>query len=128
MTSKTCLIAADADPKEGWTDPSTGGAVRWQTIFSGDRTPTDALTCGMAHLTPGAHLAPHRHTPAEIYHAIEGTAVVTVDGDDIVLKPGDTLFIPSLAEHTIRNDGDAPFRWFYVFPTDSFTDVDYRFS
>jgi oxalate decarboxylase/phosphoglucose isomerase-like protein (cupin superfamily) len=38
------------------------------------------------------------------------------------------VFIPGDAEHGIRNSGAIVLRFVYVFPTNSFADVEYRFS
>ncbi|KQT52879.1 MULTISPECIES: cupin domain-containing protein [unclassified Aureimonas] len=113
---------------EGWSEPKGRGVVGWQTLLSADRTPTAGLTAGIAHLEPGGHLALHRHDPAELYFLTEGVAIVTVEGVETQVGAGACVFIPGNAEHGIRNEGRAPVRFLYVFPTDSFADVDYRFS
>jgi quercetin dioxygenase-like cupin family protein len=71
----------------------------------------------------------HRHEQAEIYHILAGEGEVTIDGVVSPVRAGNTVFIPSNAEHGIVNTSDAgDLRWFYVFPTGSFGDVVYRFS
>ena len=113
--------------RDGWDEPSRG-KVSWYTLLSGDVTPTNALSCGIAEFEPRIGiLKPHRHTPPEIYHILEGQGVLTLEGEERVVKGGDTVFIPGDAEHGIRNESDAVLRFFYVFPTDRFSDVVYRF-
>ncbi|KQT50857.1 cupin [Aureimonas sp. Leaf454] len=113
---------------DGWSEPEGRGVVGWQTLLSGDLTPTDGLTAGIAHLQPGGHLALHRHEPAELYFLLEGEAVVSVNGAESRVSTGACVFIPGNAEHGIRNEGGAPVRFLYVFPTDSFAEIVYRFS
>lgn len=115
-------------PDEGWDEPGGRGVVGWQTLLSGDRTPTDGLTAGIAVLEPGGHLALHRHDPAELYFLLDGTATVTIDGVDTLVENGACVFIPGSAEHGIRNSGEGRVRFLYAFAADSFSDIEYRFS
>ena len=113
---------------DGWAEPEGRGVVGWQTLISGDITPTEALTAGIAVFEPGGFLALHRHEPAEMYFILEGTGIVTLDGVDNLVKPGDCVFIPPMAEHGVRNLEVGALRFLYVFPTNSFADVAYQFS
>jgi quercetin dioxygenase-like cupin family protein len=91
--------------------------------------PTDSLCTGIALCPPKTgHLCPHRHTQAEVYYIIEGRGTVKIDGKETNVHTGSVVFIPGNAEHAIWNVSDDPLRWFYVFPTDAFEDVLYRFS
>jgi hypothetical protein len=60
--TEPCVIHEEECELEGWEDPASGG-VRWRTLLSGDRTPTDSLTVGVAELEPGEarHFRAHRH-------------------------------------------------------------------
>jgi quercetin dioxygenase-like cupin family protein len=121
------VLRSEEQARDGWDDP-VKGRISWRTLFSGDATPTDALTAGLAELEPGGWLGLHRHAPAEIYYVIEGRGVVTIDGEDCQVGPGAAVFIPGDAEHGVRNDGVETLRFVYVFPTDSFGEIEYRFS
>lgn len=58
---------------------------------------------------PGQRLSYQKHAKRqEHWMVVEGAAVVTLDGDDHTLAPGDTIDIPIGAAHRIRNDGDVP--------------------
>ena len=115
-----------AQPLEGGDDPAFG-TVRWRTLFCADRTATAGVVVGIAEFAPGGTLLPHRHSPAEVYFGLDGAAVVTVDGVAQPMGPGVALFIPGDAEHgTVA--GPEGFRMLYVFPTDRFSEVSYRFS
>ncbi|MCA0850885.1 cupin domain-containing protein [Salipiger thiooxidans] len=124
----TLAVAANAQetPLEGGEDPAFG-TVRWRTLFSGDRTPTRGMVLGIAEFGPFGTLLPHRHGPAEIYFGLSGAGVVTIDGVPHPLGPEVALFVPEDAEHgTVA--GPEGLRFLYVFPRDSFADVEYRFS
>lgn len=121
------VIQAADQPRDGWDDP-VKGRVGWRTLFSGGTTATDALTAGLADLEPGDWLGLHRHAPAEIYYVLEGKGILIIDKAEHQVGPGSAVFIPGDAEHGIRNSGENVLRFVYVFPTDSFADVEYRFS
>jgi mannose-6-phosphate isomerase-like protein (cupin superfamily) len=123
------VVVGEADrARETFADPSRGDAS-WLTFFSAEATPTSAMSAGLAELAPGgAGLRPHRHAQPEIYYIVAGSGVITIDGVDTQASAGMAIFIPGDAEHAVRNTGDGPLRIFYVFPTDRFGDVIYRFS
>jgi mannose-6-phosphate isomerase-like protein (cupin superfamily) len=47
----------------------------------------------------------HKHEPEQTYTIIEGSGLMTVDGEQRLVKPGDCIFIPSWAEHGLQNSG-----------------------
>ncbi|HEY3622675.1 MAG TPA: cupin domain-containing protein [Roseiarcus sp.] len=120
------LNEADA-PQDGWDDP-VRGRVRWRTLFSKGATPTAEMTCGVAEFRPGDWLALHRHAPPEVYYVVAGAGLMSLDGREIPVRAGSAVFIPSMAEHGIRQTGNEILRLFYVFPVDSFDAVGYLFS
>jgi mannose-6-phosphate isomerase-like protein (cupin superfamily) len=114
-------------PRESFDDASRGTAS-WVTLFSGDITPTSAMSAGVMELPPnGGTLEPHRHAQAEIYFVAEGSGLVTIDGLEQTIGAGAAVFIPGDTLHGVRNVSAAALRIFYVFPTDSFAEVIYRF-
>jgi quercetin dioxygenase-like cupin family protein len=125
--TKTVVVTPADRPVERFDDRARGD-VTWHTFISGDRTPTAHMSAGLAIFAPGGGLAPHRHFEAEIYFVHEGAGVATIDGAEIALVPGMSIFIPGDAEHSVRNTSGQTLKIFYVFPTDRFSDVVYRFS
>ena len=105
------------------------GRVRWRTLLSADRTPSDQLTVGVAELDPGQESDPllHRHAQPEVYYILEGEGFVRVGDEEHPIRAGTTVFIPGGALHRARNTGTTPMRLLYVFPTASFRDVEYEF-
>jgi mannose-6-phosphate isomerase-like protein (cupin superfamily) len=103
--------------------------VTWHTLFSSPSTSTTSLTSGIGLCPPRTGvLSPHRHKHAEVYHIIEGSGVVTIDGKESKVEKGTSIFIPGDAEHGIRNDGEENLRWFYCFAANSFEDIIYRWA
>jgi quercetin dioxygenase-like cupin family protein len=122
------VVVRTADrPRETWDDP-TRGDISWFTLISGDLTPSNTFSAGIAELEPGGSLAPHRHAEPEIYCILEGSCTVTIDGTDHGAGVGTVVFIPGNAEHGIHNESSRRTRLFYVFATDRFSDVVYRFG
>lgn len=113
---------------EGWADPETRQA-RWRTLISGDRTPTDSLTVGVAELESGESRAfcLHRHAQAEVYYILSGEGIVTISGTDHLVRPGTVVFMPGGAEHGARNTGTELLRLLYVFPASSLSEIEYKF-
>jgi quercetin dioxygenase-like cupin family protein len=115
---------------ETWDDPGLKerSHLRWKLIFSGDRTPTEAMSLGLAEIAPGGVLPLHHHAPAEIYHVLEGEGEVELDGMRHALRPGMSQFIPPSARHRTTNLGEVPLRFLFMFPLGRFTDVEYHFD
>jgi mannose-6-phosphate isomerase-like protein (cupin superfamily) len=129
MSAKTAPVVANPVGREveRFENPIHGN-LTWFTLFSSGRTPTAQMSAGITEVPPhGGFLAAHRHAQAEIYFVHEGTGVLTIDGVEHKLSAGMSVFIPGDAEHSVRNDSAEALKIFYVFPTDRFEDVVYRF-
>jgi mannose-6-phosphate isomerase-like protein (cupin superfamily) len=127
LDCKAVVASADERQREGWTDSERGNAS-WFTLFSSDMTPTHSMSAGIMEVPPnGGILKPHRHRQAEIYFVQEGEGSLTVNGVETTIGVGTAAFIPGDAKHSVSNHSATLLKIFYVFPTDSFSDVVYRF-
>jgi quercetin dioxygenase-like cupin family protein len=111
---------------EAWSDAR--GRLTFHTLISGDLTPSEGLVAGVSIIEPGGELALHAHAPPEVYFALEGEALVTIDGLERRVAAGAAVFIPGDALHGVRNPFDRAFKIFYVFPANRFDEIEYRFS
>jgi mannose-6-phosphate isomerase-like protein (cupin superfamily) len=129
MSQSEALIIQEEDCEFEGSVGAEPGSVRWRTLISGDRTPTDSLTVGVAELEPGELklFRPHKHRQAEVYFILSGEGTVTISGNDYPVRPRTTIFIPGGAEHAARNTGADLLRLLYVFPADSFAEIEYEF-
>ncbi len=128
MPSQPFVVNETAVPLEGWNDP-VRGVVTWRTLLSGDRTPTEALTIGVAEVVEqvGAEARLHRHAQAEAYYILSGRGILTIEGEEQPLSAGTCAFIPAGAWHAARGVGAEPLRLLYVFAADSFDQIVYEF-
>jgi quercetin dioxygenase-like cupin family protein len=120
------VVRVEDVPAVAWNDAR--GRLSFHTLVSGGLTPSEGLVAGVAIVEPGGDLAPHSHAPAEVYFALEGVAIVTIDGVERTLSAGAAAYIPRNARHAIRNPFDQAFKIFYVFPADRFEDIRYEFG
>jgi mannose-6-phosphate isomerase-like protein (cupin superfamily) len=130
MSAKPVIVAEDEREWEGWREEEVveRGNVQWRTLISAGLTPSTGLALGVARVPSGGHLAAHRHEQAEVYLVLDGTGVVTIDGEASPVRPGASVFIPGGAIHSVRSTGPEDLRFAYVFAADSIDDVIYVFG
>jgi quercetin dioxygenase-like cupin family protein len=66
---------------------------------------------GTCELGPGGTLDPHIHSYEELVYVIEGSAVLTVDGDSWQIAADECAFIPVASTHSWHNPGTGSCRW-----------------
>src|SRR5215831_1664327 len=73
---------------------------------------TPTLYAGLQAILPGEIAPTHRHTPNALRFIIEGEGAYTaVDGERVMMKPGDFVVTPGWAWHDHGNAGDSPVVW-----------------
>jgi quercetin dioxygenase-like cupin family protein len=125
------VIQEDDLEWETWGDEAAitkKGLVYWKTLVSGDVTRSKALTMGIAKIPPGEALRKHRHEQPEIYLVLDGTGIVEIDSKARSVRAGSTVFIPGNAPHSCENTGASDLLCAYVFPADSFEEIEYVFE
>jgi gentisate 1,2-dioxygenase len=74
---------------------------------------TPTLWAGIQFLNAHESAPPHRHSPAALRFVLEGSGVWTlVNGDPVIMEPGDLVLTPSYNWHGHDNPGDRPMIWF----------------
>lgn len=53
---------------------------------------------------------PHKHKGEEVLYIISGKVAVLLDGKEIVLGPGESVFLDCRLKHNVRNAGEAEAR------------------
>ena len=130
MDIEPVIVREEARRWETWPEgeATEKGLVYWKSLISGDHTPSEALTMGIANIPAGQKLHEHRHRQAEIYLILEGTGSVRVGGEGWPVERGTAVFIPGNAVHSCENTGASDLRFAYVFPAGSFGEVEYVFG
>ena len=125
------IVSREVDQEwETWSEEEIPqkGLVYWKTLISKGVTDSENLTLGVASLPPGGALREHRHTQEEVYLVLEGSGLVRVGGEELTVGAGSAVFIPGDALHSCENTGASDLRVAYVFPADSFEEVEYVFE
>ncbi|MDP9439160.1 MAG: dimethylsulfonioproprionate lyase family protein [Actinomycetota bacterium] len=125
------IVSREEDREwETWDeeDVPQKGLVYWKTLISKGVTRSEGLTLGVANLPPNRALHEHRHKQEEVYLVLEGSGRVRVGGEEFAVEAGSAVFIPGDALHSCENTGASELRVAYVFPADSFEDVEYVFE
>ena len=104
------------------------------TDFNGENRPwgrfivlDDTPTCKVKRIIvdPGQRLSYQlHHRRSEHWIVVAGTAVVTLDGADIIVEPGSSIDIPRESDHRVRNDGTEPLEFIEVQMGDYFGEDD----
>jgi quercetin dioxygenase-like cupin family protein len=125
------VVSREADQEwETWNEEEIPrkGLVYWKTLISKGVTRSENLTLGLANLPPGGVLHEHRHEQEEVYLVLEGSGLAKVGDEEIAVEAGSAVFVPGDALHSCENTGTSDLRVAYVFPADSFEDVEYFFE
>jgi mannose-1-phosphate guanylyltransferase/mannose-6-phosphate isomerase len=76
----------------------------YQSIHSGDRFQVKRIT-----VNPGAKLSLQKHYHrAEHWVVVNGTAIVTRDDEEILLRENESIFVPLGCIHRLENPGKVP--------------------
>jgi gentisate 1,2-dioxygenase len=92
-------------------------AVRRVLVFENPALPgassiTHTLYAGLQLILPGEVAPCHRHTQSAIRFIIEGDGAYTaVDGERVVMHPGDFIVTPAWTWHDHGNAGSGPVVW-----------------
>ena len=108
-----------------WSSAEKYPGVRWKFLIDSDFDGSSSLSLGFVEIAPGGDLTLHYHSPAEIYVVTNGTGILNKSGELETIKKGDVVYIAGNAEHSLKNDGKEMLEFYWIFPTDSFSEVEY---
>jgi len=80
------------------------GLVSHILLETGD-TQSNNLAVTRVELLPAARQKPHSHAPEQIYVILEGRGRMQVDSEFSEVDPGELIYIPPDAVHSIENRG-----------------------
>ena len=108
-----------------WTSTDKYPGVRWKFLIDKDFNGSSGLSLGYAEIAPGGDLTLHYHSPDEIYVITNGEGILNKSGDLEKIKKGDVVYIGKNEKHALKNDGKKTLEFYWIFPTDRFSEVKY---
>jgi oxalate decarboxylase/phosphoglucose isomerase-like protein (cupin superfamily) len=98
------------DPNAIPTQTFDWGAIKW--FVTPDGTDGARISFGEVVLQPGRGHDRHNHPESEeILYVLSGEGEQMIDdGDPFLVKPGDTIYVPTGVFHSTRNAGWEPMR------------------
>ena len=108
-----------------WTSTDKYPGVRWKFLIDKDFNGSSGLSLGYAEIAPGGDLTLHYHSPDEIYVITNGEGILNKSGDLEKIKKGDVVYIGKNEKHALKNDGKKTLEFYWIFPTDRFSEVEY---
>jgi quercetin dioxygenase-like cupin family protein len=67
-------------------------------------------------LQPGQRLPEHTHDHEEVFHVLSGSITASLDGEETLLGPGDTVMIPPGVSHFSYAGGSEPCAFLAMMP------------
>ena len=110
-----------------WSSTEKYPGVRWKFLIDADFTESSGLSLGFAEIAPGGDLVLHYHSPSEIYVVTDGTGILNKSGKPEKIKKGDVVFIGKDEKHALKNEEKETFKFYWIFPTDRFSEVKYLY-
>ena len=110
-----------------WSKTDKYPGVRWKFLIDADVTGSSGLSLGFAEIEPDGDLILHYHSPAEIYVITDGVGTLNKSGELEEIKKGDVVYIKGDAKHALKNNGKEILKFYWIFPTDRFSDVEYLY-
>ncbi len=112
----------DVNPEDASNAPLFyGGKVTRQPLIGGSRT--DQFNFSLVSFYGGAKNHFHTHTSDQILYATHGEGIVANESEEVVMKAGDTAFIPAGEKHWHGASDDHDFFHISLTRPDSQTEM-----
>jgi 4-carboxymuconolactone decarboxylase len=98
--------------KELQVKPLFAGSVTLQTII--DASMSDRFAISHVNFDKGARNKFHTHSIEQVLIITEGKGIVATDNEEIIVVPGDIVFIPANEKHWHGATKDSTFSHLYV--------------
>lgn len=115
MSQESYILGTSQDPSLVYGIHGGTGDLYWKRLVTGGHMHGDWESFEYVRLEPGGTVGKHRHSRTEeVYIVISGQGVLEVDGEDVVMNPGDTVITPLNGVHAFRNSGDGPVEFLVI--------------
>ena len=108
-----------------WTSTDKYPGLRRKLLIDKDFNGSTGLSLGYAEMATGGNLTLHYHSPDEIYVITNGEGILNKSGKLETIKKGDVVYIGRNEKHALKNDGKETLAFYWIFPTDRFSEVEY---
>ena len=110
-------VKAGANPK-----------LSWCKLVDSSIHCSGGISLGCLFIPVGGELPRHTHLPQEIYFIKSGTAELLKEDNKIeIVNESDVVYIPKGVKHGLKNRGNKILEIIWIFPTDSWDDVEYNY-
>jgi 4-carboxymuconolactone decarboxylase len=106
------VIRVDRIQKELQVKPLFAGGVTQQTII--DTSLSDRFAIRQVNFDKGARNKFHAHSIEQVLIITEGKGIVATEKEEIIVVPGDIVFIPANEKHWHGATKDSTFSHLYV--------------
>jgi 4-carboxymuconolactone decarboxylase len=106
------VIKVNQIEKEVLVKPLFAGRVSQQTII--DESRSNRFAIRQVNFDKGARNKFHSHSIEQILIITEGKGVVATDKEEVIVVPGDIIFIPANEKHWHGATKDSTFSHLYV--------------
>lgn len=73
----------------------------------------EGFSCDLFVDPPGREWNDFVHNSNELVTVVEGKLCLTIEGQEFIAEPGDEVFIPRHANHSVKNIHSGTTRWLY---------------
>lgn len=117
------IIRKDEPPKEDRTNAPIffGGKVTGQTIVGKDMSKYYNFT--LVSFGAGARNKFHAHTSDQVLYVTEGSGIVATESEEVIVREGDTAWIPAGEKHWHGATPDRDFTHIALTTPDSTTQI-----
>ncbi|MEE2775098.1 MAG: cupin domain-containing protein [Pseudomonadota bacterium] len=124
---KTISVEQIGDCK--WHESAQFPNIRWKYLVDSTKMRSHGVSCGIIEISIGAELTLHHHEPQEIYVIRAGEALLlqATEEPKKLLKDS-VIYIPESCSHGVRNIGQTSLELLWIFPTNSWEEIDYMFK
>ena len=102
--------------------------LSWQFLIDASKQQSEGISMGCLRLPVDEILPLHNHKEQEIYYILQGKGEILISS--IETRPvveGDSVYIPKGFPHGVKNTGDIDLMFLWVFPKDSWHDIEYNY-